>query len=492
MELDSLPAIKDKPVGSVEIRTKDGKYIIALVVKRDKSELIEREDLILALQRLYDVVRELDIRTLTFCKDNLDRIPWETIQHYLNDTFRDLNIKLTVCWNETLAPPAEERKNVIKENHCSAIGGHKGVTKTYNRIKRQYSWPNMKTDVQNFVRSCRDCQLKKLVRNKTKQPMILTDTPDTAFDKLSMDIMGPLPPTKANNVYILTAQDLLTKYSVAIPLQRATAVDVANALVDDVICIYGAPKAILTDQGSNFVNSLMKTVAKKFRISRVQTTAYRPQSNGSVERSHHVLWEYLKQYVDRYHEWDQLLKLACYSYNTSVHEGTRYTPYELVFGKIARAPSSDPPPDDCRDESYNNYVVKLFNRLHDSQTIAHTNLNKAKARSKLYYDRKINPRRFQKGDRVYLLKEPNRDKLGDQYVGPYEIIEVLDRNNVKLAISSNKNKTVHIDKIKLAHSDTPTNEDPPPLPQRPNSSELQRPSTSGTGDARTTTCRPEL
>ncbi|KMQ87923.1 reverse transcriptase r [Lasius niger] len=82
-------------------------------------------------------------------------------------------------------------------------------------------------------------------------------------------------------------------------------------------------------------------VARKFKIKHCKTTAYRPQANGSVERSHQVLWEYLKQYVDKNNEWDKCLKLASFSYNISVHEGTRHTPHELVFGKLARVPTSD-------------------------------------------------------------------------------------------------------------------------------------------------------
>ncbi|KAL6416581.1 hypothetical protein ACFW04_013334 [Cataglyphis niger] len=77
----------------------------------------------------------------------------------------------------------------------------------------------------------------------------------------------------------------------------------------------------------------MRNVARKFKIRHFRTTAYRPQSNGSVERSHQVLWEYLKYYVDKDNEWDEHLKLASFSYNTSVHKGTQFTPHELVFGK---------------------------------------------------------------------------------------------------------------------------------------------------------------
>lgn len=277
--------------------------------------------------------------------------------------------------------------------------------------------------------------------------MVLTDTPGTAFDKISMDIMGPLPTSHSGNSYILTIQDLLTKYSVAIPLKNAGAIDVADALTNDFICIYGAPKALLTDQGTHFVNSLIKAIAKNFRISQFQTTAYRPQSNGSIERSHHTLWEYLKQVVKDKRDWDLYLKLACFSYNTSVHEGTQFTPHELVFGKLARVPTSELSPEELCNESYAEYLTNLYNKIRDVQEAANKNLSAAKIKSKTYYDKRTNPHNFKIGDNVYLLKEPTH-KLGDQYVGPYSIIEVLRNHNVKLRINARTTRVVHTDKLK--------------------------------------------
>jgi len=53
--------------------------------------------------------------------------------------------------------------------------------------------------------------------------------------------------------------------------------------------IYGTPKAILTDQESNFISALMRAIARKFRIIQFKTIAYHLQSNGSIEKSYHVL-----------------------------------------------------------------------------------------------------------------------------------------------------------------------------------------------------------
>jgi len=112
-----------------------------------------------------------------------------------------------------------------------------------------------------------------------------------------MDIVGPLPTTSQNNFYILIIH--LTKFSLAIPLKSFTAISVANAFLEHFIYSFGTLKAILTDRGSNFMSNLIKRFTKKFRIKQFKTTAFYPQANGALERSHLVLVEFLKQFVNR-------------------------------------------------------------------------------------------------------------------------------------------------------------------------------------------------
>jgi len=86
----------------------------------------------------------------------------------------------------------------------------------------------------------------------------------------------------------------------------------------------------------------------------------------------------LKQVIGEKNDWDNYLSLASFSYNTSIHEGTHYTPHELVFGKLARVPSSETLPEDISNESYADYLITLYNRLRDTQEIARENLQRAK------------------------------------------------------------------------------------------------------------------
>ena len=89
------------------------------------------------------------------------------------------------------------------------------------------------SDVQRHIQQCLQCQLKKLIRVKTKQPMMITDTPGSSFDKIAMDIVGPLHKTERGNEYILTLQDQLTKFCMGIALSDQTSETKTELLLTD-------------------------------------------------------------------------------------------------------------------------------------------------------------------------------------------------------------------------------------------------------------------
>lgn len=364
--------------------------------------------------------------------------------------FTGHNLRIIICSGVLIYVPLEKRDEIFKEMHDSAIGGHRGVSKSYNRIKQQYYWENLKEDIQRRVQQCLNCQIKKLVRLKTKQPMVITDTPGVPFEKVALDIVGPIKRTDDGNEYILTLQDQFSKFSMAIPLSYTLASTVADAFIKRFICYFGSPRVILTDQGSNFMSSLLERMAKRFKIRRIRTTAYRPQSNGSLERSHWMLGEYLKQYTNVDHQWDQWVDLAMLNYNSCVQESTKYTPYELVFGRLPRLPSGDLLREGDLLPTYGGYLVDLITRLNTIQKLAYDNLVSSKFRSKKYYDRKINEKNFRVGDYVFLLSGPKPDKLGDQYTGPHKILEVINKTNFRIQIGQSS-KVVHANRLKISY-----------------------------------------
>lgn len=131
---------------------------------------------------------------------------FKTLKRYLADK----PITLTVCKSLISCPEINERKNIIYENHATKIGGHKGINKTYNRIRQNFHWPTIKRDIQEYIKDCRDCQIKKLTRVKTKQPMIITDTPKVAFEKISIDVCSRASYDNQPTSYIHTNEIRLT------------------------------------------------------------------------------------------------------------------------------------------------------------------------------------------------------------------------------------------------------------------------------------------
>ena len=145
----------------------------------------------------------------------------------------------------------------------------------------------------------------------------------------------------------------------------------------------------------------MKRVANKFRIKQTKTTAHHPQSNGSLERSHHSLTEYMKMFIESNATWDECLELATLCYNTVEHEGPKFTPYEFIFGRLARLPSSKPFEQEEQPLTYNDYITKLNKTLYNIQNIARENLVEAKYKSKYYCDKRTNFKEFKIGDSVW-------------------------------------------------------------------------------------------
>jgi hypothetical protein len=344
----------------------------------------------------------------------------------------------------------ETKGKIFHEYHDSILGGHRGMNKTYEVIKQHYYWPKMKEEIEEYVRKCTKCQLNKVLRAKRKAPMEITTTASHPFEKCSLDIVGPLIESESGNKYILTFQDELSKFIVAVPLQQQDAETVAKAFVLNIVLKFGAPAKILTDQGSNFLSNLFKNTCKLLRIKKIQTTAFHPESNGGLERSHRVLAEYLRHYVrEDQTNWDEFVPYAVYVYNTTTHTATECTPFELVYGFKSEVPSA------LRDSpsiqyNYEDYLTELKGRLQTAHEVARRKLISRKEKSKEQYDKKTKPFELDAGQQVLLYDETVRrgrsKKRSPQYIGPYEVLSV---NGVNATIKKGRTtQQVHVNRLK--------------------------------------------
>ena len=135
------------------------------------------------------------------------------------------------------------------------------MNKTYRAIRAHYTWPNMSSEIEEYVKQCKSCQLNKILTPRHKAPMEITTTAEQPFEKCYLDVVGSLPLTQGSNKYILTFQDDLSKYVVAVSLTQQDAGTVVRAFVEKVVRTYGTPRNLQTDQGANFISECLRTLA---------------------------------------------------------------------------------------------------------------------------------------------------------------------------------------------------------------------------------------
>lgn len=441
--------IKEKYEEGLYSLKRNKKYLFELGIDTAKAGHLILQDIENLMKDIMKTVNDRKLRSLSISKsENIGTVSWDSIYKLLRENFNK-EVKIIICENQLKYVPIENRDKIFDELHSSPQGGHRGILKSYMRIKKSYYWENLRKDVRDRVNRCIKCNLNK-VKKRTKTEMCITDTPHRSFDKIAMDIVGPYPKTSTGNEYVLTIQDLLTKYVVLIPLPNQTAETVSDAFIKRYISYFACPRVLLTDLGTNFKSNLFRQLAKRFRIKKVFTTAARPQSNSSLERSHGSLHDFLRHYIDDKTEWDNMIEFASLCYNTSIHESTKFSPYELVFGFEAREPSVEPT---IKDDSYGDYFKKLLINLKNIQEKAHDNLVATKHRTKLYYDKKINPNELKIGNKVFKLIFGNKKKLHPYEEGPFIVVDIDYVNkNAWIKHKKGKLKKVHLDFLRLSRS----------------------------------------
>lgn len=155
------------------------------------------------------------------------------------------------------------------------------------------------------------------------------------FQKWGLDFVGPIKPagsmTKAR--YILVAMDYCTKWVEAKALRDNKASSVAKFLYETILTRYGCPIELVSDQGTHFLNKVVKELVDKHMIIHKKSTVYYPQANGQAESMNKVLQNVLKKTVEHNRkDWDQKLNSALWAYRTTYKTTTGSTPFRLAFG----------------------------------------------------------------------------------------------------------------------------------------------------------------
>jgi hypothetical protein len=235
-----------------------------------------------------------------------------------------------------LVLPASQREKVLKIAHSTPLAGHLGRRKTTNRLLQRFFWPGISKDVAVHCQTCMQCQRTARV-SRNKAPLMPLPVIEEPFKRIAMDIVGPVQKSSQGNRFILTVMDYATKFPEAIPLRRVDAVTVAEALVE-VFSRLGIPEEILTDQGSNFMSTLMSELFEMLKVNHIRTSPYHPQTDGMVERFNGTIKAMLRKCCGNLKEWDKMIPYLLFAYREVPHATTGFSPFELLYGRNVRGP----------------------------------------------------------------------------------------------------------------------------------------------------------
>ncbi len=378
-EVSVVPEMVSKPIVSSalpDLSLKVGKKDLVAAQTSDSS-------LASCIDAVVDIMQVPESRIAYYWEDGVLMRKWKP-QH------SDLN------WQEVhqIVLPSDYRSQVLQLAHESALSGHLGVTKTFHRVSKYFFWPGLKSSVSRFVRSCHTCQLagnpNQIVPPAPLIPIPVVGEP---FERLLIDCVGPLPKSKSGHLYILTIMCAVTRYPEAIPLRTLKAKTVVQELIR--FCsIFGLPKVIQSDQGTNFTSKVFSQMLSELGIKHQLASAYHPQSQGALERFHQTLKSMLRKFcTETGKDWVEGLPLIMFAVRESVQESLGFSPAELVFGHTVRGPlkllseqllSRSP-----SSMSILDYVSSFRERLHKACEIANAHLVACQTKMKAQYDRKV-------------------------------------------------------------------------------------------------------
>lgn len=342
-----------------------------------------------------------------------------------------------------------DKYEIIKRFHMDPlVGGHCGQKKLYAQIRSLYYWKNMTKDIAQFVRSCELCKLNK-VKPGTKEKMVVTETPQKAFDVVQIDTIGPLIKSHNGNSYVVTIICELTKYVVTIPIPNKQAKTIAKAVFENFILIYGPMRRVLSDRGTEYKNETVEELFKLLNIEYRYSTAFHHQTVGSIERSHRSFNEYIRTYMKKDNpDWEIFLKYFNFCYNISYNAtfDFKYTPYELIFSKKCNLPQHFLDGQISPIYNFDNYVRESEFRIKQAWQQAVDLVNKHKIINKKYYDNKVNEIYLNLNDIVYLKVEPY-DKHKNVYSGPFMVIDIKQPNVTIINQETNKTQLVHMNRL---------------------------------------------
>ncbi|GKV29326.1 hypothetical protein SLEP1_g38263 [Rubroshorea leprosula] len=182
-----------------------------------------------------------------------------------------------------------EAEYVVREVHEGVCGTHIGGRTLARKLLRQgYYWPTMVEDAQNYVKKCPTCQFNADDIHMPGEMLSSLSSP-WPFAQWGVDLLGPFVKGKGGCTYLVVAVDYFTKWIEAKPLSTTTENKIEEFLFNSILCRFGIPKRIITDNVPQFRAAALRSFCNDYGIELALTSVYTPQSNGQAESANKIV-----------------------------------------------------------------------------------------------------------------------------------------------------------------------------------------------------------
>lgn len=219
-----------------------------------------------------------------------------------------------------------QQDSIIEQYHKE--NNHRGISETVEHLKRSIFFPKLHQKVTLFINQCDVCQTNKYERKPEKIQFKLTQTPKQPLEIVHCDVFF-----MKKGEPIITIIDKFSRYAQAFILESRNTPHIKEQLLK-YFSLFGKPKLIITDQERAITTIEIKEFLTSNNIQIHFTSVNSSTSNSPVERFHSTLAEHLRIIINTEKiKFSDALCKALFAYNNSINSITKYTPFELFFGR---------------------------------------------------------------------------------------------------------------------------------------------------------------
>ncbi|KAG8476462.1 hypothetical protein CXB51_033312 [Gossypium anomalum] len=340
---------------------------------------------------------------------------------------------------------AVEAKKILEEIHDGVCGTYaNGFTMARQIMRFRYYWSTMEGDCINYAKKCHKCQIYGDRIHVPPLPLHVMTSP-WPFSMWGMDVIGPISPKASNgHRFIFVVIDYFTKWVEAASYANVTKSAVSKFLKKEIVCCYGVPERIVSDNALNLNNSAIAEVCSRFNIKHHNSSPYRPKMNVAVEAANKNIKKIVGKMAETYKDWHEKLPFALYAYRTSVRTSTGTTPFSLVYGMEAVLPIEVEIPSLRVLSELKLDEAEWIQSRYDQLNLIEEKRLKAIRHGQMYqrrmmraYNKKVRPRVFNDGDlvlkKILPMQKDFRGKWMPNWEGPYVVKKAFSGGALILA-----------------------------------------------------------